>query len=309
MKKQIFDLFCISSVAASISMPLMAQENPVATTPRDFEKPASAGQPDWEGGVNLGYVAGSSGKFMGNRTGNSEAFNANVETGRHVTINEDWFLNLGLVSDNIFLSQISGEPVPSRINTLRLNFGLGYRLNEKWTLTGLASPSLYRFDDVNGNAFGASGGAIATYQQNPRLTWSFGMIGSPDSDVPVLPIVGVRWKLDDQYTLEVGMPRTRLSYLVESGWSLYGGLDFVGTTFRTEKDLGTRTGNTPYNDALASYRDIRLGLGTSYAFGHGIRAEIETGASVYREIYFKDIDQSVKFKPAPYVRLGLSARF
>jgi hypothetical protein len=41
----------------------------------------------------------------------------------------------------------------------------------------------------------------------------------------------------------------------------------------------------------------------------GLRAEIEAGYSVYREINYFRIEQTVKFRPAPYVRLALNARF
>lgn len=286
-----------------------AQETPVTTSSRDFESLSRPGRTFWHGGVNFGYVGGTSAKFQGTSAGDSDAYNVNIDVGTRISLNDDWFLNLGVVSDNIFLSEIAGEPVPDKINTLRLNTGIGYRWNDQWTFTALVSPAMYRFEDVNSDDFGASGGVVATFRQNPSLTWSFGMIGSPDSDVPVLPIVGVRWLINDHYTLEVGMPRTRLTYRIEPNWSLYGGLDLNGTVFRSQNDLGTKNGVPQYNNALATYRDIRLGVGTGYTLCRGIRAEVETGCSVYREIYYKDIDQTVEFKPAPYVRVGLSAQF
>jgi hypothetical protein len=104
----------------------------------------------------------------------------------------------------------------------------------------------------------------------------------------------------------VGIPKTRLTYQIDPKWSLYGGIDLSGTTFRTDETLGTKTGFPKYNNARATYRDIRLGAGAGYDVGHGLRAEIEAGYSVYRDINYKDIDQDVKFNPTPYVRLGLS---
>ena len=43
--------------------------------------------------------------------------------------------------------------------------------------------------------------------------------------------------------------------------------------------------------------------------GSMLRAEIEAGSSVYREIRYTRIDEQVKFDPAPYARLALSVRF
>jgi len=90
-----------------------------------------------------------------------------------------------------------------------------------------------------------------------------------------MPVVGVRWLINDRYTLEVGMPKTRLSYRIDSKWAVYGGVDLNGAVFRTSEDLGTKTGLPQYNNALATYRDVRLGVGTSYEFAHGLRAELE----------------------------------
>jgi len=296
----------LGSVAAFSSVSVPAQENPVTTTSKDFERVADKNA--WLAGVNLGYVGGSSAKFQGQQAGRSDAFNINLNAGTRVKLNADWFLNLGLVSDNYYLGSVTGEPLPDDIHTLRFNTGVGCRWNEKWIFTAMFSPSLYRFEDVTGDDFGFSGGFVATYQQKPSLMWSFGIIGS-SGDVPVLPIVGVRWLIDDHYTLEVGMPRTRLSYRVDSDWTVYGGLDVVGTTFRTSQDLGTKTGLPQYNHALGNYHDIRLGVGASYRLWHACHVEVETGCSVYREINYQDIKESIDFKPAPYVRLGMSVLF
>lgn len=266
-------------------------------------------QPGWRASLNAGYVGGGATKFQGARLGDSDAFDFDLQAGARVPLDEAWFLQLGLRSENIYLDQENGAPIPEEIHTFHFSAGLGYRLNEKWTLTGLLSPSLYRFEDVGINDFGLSGGLLARYEANPRLTWSLGIVVAPDSDVKALPTVGVRWLINDRYSLEVGMPKTRLSYRLNPAWALYGGMDMIGATFRAGEHLGTETGFSRYNNALATYRDIRLGLGASYEVLRGIRAEAETGVSIFREVYYSSIDEQVRFNPAPYVRLGMSARF
>jgi hypothetical protein len=287
----------------------IAQESTPAPAAEDIEKPAQMGAPRWEGSLNSGFVAGSTAKFQGARLANSDAFNLRLEAGTRIDLNDRWLLRLGLASENFWLEQASGAPIPGQIHTLRFNTALSYRWDEKWTFTGLIGPSLYRFQNVGSGDFGFSGGVMASYQANPSLRWSFGIMATPDGDIPVLPIAGVRWLINDRYTLELGVPKTRLSYRLDSKWSVYGGADFHGTTFRTSDDLGTRTGLTQYNHALATYRDIRLGVGTSYEIIQGLRVELEAGYSIYRRIDYTRIDEQVEFNPAPYVRLGLSVRF
>jgi hypothetical protein len=296
------------SAGALLSMSAMAQENGVATA-GDFARAPQAGEPAWQAGVDSGYVFGGAAHFDGVKLGDSDAYNVKLQTGTRVPLNEQWFLSLGLILDNFLLQQVSGAPVPADIHTLRFNTGLGYRLDDKWTFNALVSPSLERLEEVRGQDLGISGGVLARYQVKPSLTWSFGLFASPDSDVRVLPVIGVRWLINDRYTLEVGMPKTRLSYRIDPKWSVYSGLDLNGAVFRAGEDLGSKIGSPQYNNALAVYRDIRLGVGTSYELARGLRAELEAGYSVYREIDYVRIDDHVRFDPAPYVRLGINFRF
>jgi hypothetical protein len=267
------------------------------------------GEPVWQASASSGYNAGGATKFDGQHLADSDAFNYKLQAGASVFLNKNWFIDLGLFSDNFSLQQVSGAPIPEDIHTLRLNGGVGYRWGDKWIFSAMVSPSLERLDGVRGDDVSISGGVLARYQPNPSLTWSFGLFAAPDYDVPVMPLIGVRWLINDRYTLEVGMPKTRLSYRLDSKWALYGGLDFNGAVFRTGEDLGTKTGNPKYNNAIATYRDIRVGVGTGYEIGHGLRAELDAGYSVYRQINYFRIDDTVRFDPSPYVRLGLSCRF
>jgi hypothetical protein len=308
MTNKITSRLAVVSVATLFSVSATAQDtnSPPASIAQPLlqKLPASGVQAS----LNFSYDASSKAKFQGTRLGDSDATALNLAVNTQIALDKKWFIPLGLQSDNYFLGTVSGAPIPDNIHTLRFNTGLGWHFNDQWTFTALLSPSLYRFEDVGGSDIGWAGGAVATFQQNPALTWSFGFFVAPDSDVPVLPAVGLHWLINQHYTLEVGFPKTRLTYRVDPKWSLYTGVDLNGTTFRSGETLGTKTGYPNYNNALATYRDIRLGVGAGYEVGHGLRAEIEAGCSVYRDINYNDIDQDVKFNPAPYVRLGLSIR-
>ena len=286
----------------------MAQENTVSSETRDLESPLF-GQPGVEASVNTGYDWASSAKFPGARSGDSDAFNFDIAVGTHIPLNDKCFVQLSLMSDNYYLEQVSGVPIPDDINTLRLNAGFGYRIDDKWTVIALVSPSLYRLDDVNGDDIGVGGGVMAAYRARTNLSFVFGIIGIPDSDVQVLPIAGLRWRVNERNLVELGAPRTRVSYFLEKNWAVYAGGNFKGTVFRSSETLGTQIGQSQYNNALANYRDIRLGVGTSCQVIRGLRAELEGGYSVYRDIDFKNIGTDVRFGPSPYVRLALSYRF
>jgi hypothetical protein len=315
MTKNIRDLALACSAAALLTASAIAQENGVATA-GEFGRMPQPGQPVWQASMNSGYDVGGAARFDGVKSGDSDVYNLRLGAGALVALTKDWYLNAGVYSDNFALGQVTGDPVPADIHTLRLGAGVSYRWNDQWSFTLLLSPALLRLEDISGEDFDMSGGLLARYMMKPSLTMSFGLFVAPDSDIPVMPIVGLRWKIDDHYTLEVGMPKTRLSYLLEPKWSVYGGLDLNGSLFRANDDFGNKlneqTGTTAYskfNNALASYRDIRVGVGTSYEFLRGLRAELEAGYSVYREIDYIRLDNYVRFSPSPYVRLAVNVRF
>ena len=264
---------------------------------------------NWQAAATFSYDAPGATRFQGTHLARSDAYTANVGVSGQLTLDEKWFVRLGIRSDNYFLDAVSGAPIPDGMHTLRFNTGLGYHYNDQWTLTGLFSPALYRFMNVGGDEIGFSGGVLAAYQASPDWLWTFGILISPDSDVPVLPVVGLRWRINADYSLEVGVPNTRLIYQLAPQWSLYTGLDLTGTTFRTAADLGAKAGFPQYGNTLATYRTIRLGVGVTGRLVAGWRTELEAGYSVYRQINYTDLNQSVDFDPAPYVRLGLSCRF
>lgn len=263
----------------------------------------------WQAALDSSYTAPSTVKFQGTRLANSDAFNVNLDIGKKFSLNDRWFLQMDLGSDNLFLDEVSGVPIPDAIHTMRFGAGIGYHWNDKWTVTGMISPSLYRLEDVQGSDVGLAGGVLALYHANPKWMWSFGLMVAPDSDLPVLPMAGVNWIINDQFTLQMMFPKPRLLYRIDRQWTLYTGLDMVGTTFRTADDFGVKIGMSQYNNALATYRDVRLGLGVSYHVIFGLDAELEAGASVYRQIDYTKIDQKVEFDPSVYVRLGLNYRF
>jgi len=288
---------------------LTAEENTVTPNTKVFENAPQPGAALWQAEAASGYVGGGATTFRGANRGDSDAFNFSLQASTRFSLSDKWFMQLGLGSANFYLGRVSGAPVPEDIHTLRAEVGLGYRWDEKWTFTALLGPTLYRLEDIDINDFGLAGGLLARYQAKPSLTFSVGVMVAPDSDVKAMPLVGVRWLINDHYTLEVGMPKTRLSYRLQPKWALYAGLDLNGSTFRTSERFGTDTGFSRYNNALATYRDLRLGVGTGYEFARGLRVEVEAGVSVYHEIYYSRIAEQVSFDPAAYVRIGLNGRF
>ena len=247
--------------------------------------------------------------YSGGHDRRSDAQSINFALSSEVPLNQRWFLPIVLGSENTFLGTVPDTPIPDRINVLRLNVGLGYRFNENWTVAAGVGPVLYRFDNIEGDDIGVGGGVRATYRAQPNLIVNFGMVFNPDSDVPVLPVFGVRWTVQTNLDLNLMFPKPGVIYRVTPKLSLFVGAGLSGATFRTDDTLGTDIGQPRFNNALATYWDVRAGVGAEYNLTKVFAMSLEVGYSVWRVLDYKDMDETVRFGPAPCVQVGIRGRF
>ena len=256
--------------------------------------------------LDSSFTAGGKTKYQGTKRGNSDAFNVKLGVNGMFPLYEDWMLPLDLTSQNYWLESVLGKPVPVHINTLGFGTGLGYRADENWMFMARISPVIYRLDDVNSDDVGVAGGLMAMWNYSPTFQFMFGVMAAPDSDLPVLPMAGMNWRINQQWDLSLMFPQPRLIFQPDEHWRFYAGANINGTTFRTSNTLGGDIGNARYNNALGTYRDVHFGGGIGYMLNQSVRVEAEAGYSISRQIDYKELDETVKFDPAPYVRIGIN---
>jgi hypothetical protein len=257
------------------------------------------------------YTSAGKTKYRSANFGDSDAYNVNLGLSARTPLNKQWIIPLELRSQNLYLGSLAGVPLPDEIHTLQFGTGLGYRPNDRWMFMARVSPMLYKFSDVGRNdvGVGVSGGLTAMWNYSPSLKFMFGVMFSPDSDIKVLPMAGFDWAINDQLDLRLMFPKPGLIYTPNDRWRVYVGADMNVVTFRTSDSLGTSIGQPQYNDALGTYRDIRIGAGVGHHFSKTLSVDANAGYSVSRQIDYTRIDERVKFDPAPYMRLGLRMSF
>ncbi|MBI5592033.1 MAG: hypothetical protein HY881_16330 [Deltaproteobacteria bacterium] len=286
-----------------------AQTTEFGTTPQQNEVREPGMHPPFDVTLESSYTAAGKAKFRGADFSKSDAYNVSLGLSTRAQMNEHWSIPLELRSRNLFLGSPAGVPVPENIHTLEFGTGLSYRPNDRWRFMALVSPTLYKFSDLGGNDTGVSGDLTAMWNYSPSLKFMFGVVFSPDSDLKVLPIAGLDWAINDQLDLRLMFPKPRLIYAPNDHWSFHVGADLNMATFRTSDSLGTSIGLPQYNDALGTYRDIRIGAGVGYRINKTLSVEADAGYSVNRQIDYTQIDERVEFDPAPYAGLSLRLSF
>src|SRR6202012_661709 len=111
--------------------------------------------------------------------------------------------------------------------------GLGYKIDENWSLLGSFTPEFQEVNGWNGSTWiNWSGGAGATYTWNPDLSLTFGLVVSPGAlNTPILPMALLKWKFADKWTLLAGLPRTSVTYALSDKVSLWAAGSLEGGEF------------------------------------------------------------------------------
>jgi long-subunit fatty acid transport protein len=234
--------------------------------------------------------------------------------GLKAPLNDQWSLHFGLDYNRIDFGQPTGSPLPYNLQTLSFGFGANYKISDQWSVFGDVSPRLNMIDgwnQIESQDFQVGGMVGANYEFNKDLSLRFGLgINPGETGIPVMPILGVRWRFTDLWTLNFGFPRTSVDYQILPNLRLSPiEVGFEGGSFHTNKTYGSLVGMPQLNDRELDYREVRVGVGADYAITKNIHAGLTAGAVVYREFNFNDANFSPKVDPAPYVQLGVRIGF
>jgi len=248
-------------------------------------------------------------RFGGKRVDQSETQTLSPSISGRFPLSERWNILAAIGSDDIFLDSVKGVPEPERINTLRTMVGLGWRINDSWSAECGVGPQFYDLNRVDGSAIGFGAAVRVVWKARDSLTVVGGLAVAPDSEFPVMPMAGVEWRPRQDLALSLVAPKPRITWTLLDWLDVYAGAEARFTVFRTADNLDQKTGVAGYNRALGTYRDIHLGVGEEYRIVKGLRAGIEAGYSLGRQIDYTRIDQRVRFETGAYVSATLKYRF
>ncbi len=231
------------------------------------------------------------------RIGNIGSQNASFNYVASIPVAEDWRARLGFIWDAHYFSLPESVPLPNTLQTTALVAGFDWSINDQWGMRLELRPGIYSdFEDISFDDFNLPGYLIGMWSPNENLTWIFGAAFDPrygvffgGDNVPVFPVVGVRWTFAEDWTLNLVMPKPRIEYRVTEQLTLHAGAEWRGGGYRVREDMGDSFGRADLNNARLRYREIRAGAGLAWRFHPAIALEIEGGWLVSRELdYFKE---------------------
>jgi hypothetical protein len=227
-------------------------------------------------------------------------------------VKDSLILRLGLEwSRYAFDTEDQYAPIPDVLNALDLQMGADVQLSSAMLMRMEIHPGFYgTFDDISFRDINIPFVAGLSYFQSADLILTAGVSVDLNARIPVIPAIGVHWKLSDRWTIDGVAPRPQIQYRISDKVTAFTGADIRETTFRVDDKFGTARDTPVLNGAILDYWEIRGGGGLTWSVYKSVKLDMEAGFVPYRRFdYYRADIKAVASDWFPYVRVGLSAKF
>jgi hypothetical protein len=170
-------------------------------------------------------------------------------------------------------------------------------------------PGVYFQDHISGNAFDVPGKAFVSFPlMKDKIFATVGLGWGQFQDPVVAPGGGITWLINDKLRLQAVFPKPALVYQPNDDWDIraIGELNFLGA--RTDQ-VHTTERKLQVDDAVVQYSEYRAGLQVGYSGLEPFKIIAGAGATIERNFDFFRINQSKRTELAPYIRIGVEAKF
>jgi hypothetical protein len=221
-------------------------------------------------------------------------------------------LRLGAEWERFSFGLPNGAALPNTLQSFSTIIGIDMQFSDSIIVRAETQPGLYNsglghlFWDNFNMPFLVGG----TYIYSPDLQFVFGVGVDVERNYPVLPALGVRWKIAPQRLVDAVLPTPRLQYELTRAVSLYAGANLRDATFRVDDAFGDSHRIPRLNHAVVTYTEIRTGAGFDWKISPIVTFTGEVGYQPYREFDFYRAE--VRYHQdggAPYGTIALHGSF
>ena len=276
------------------------------------QPPSTAFRPALIDSFSAGYTYSANGDLSRGsvKTGEVSLARFDFSVSGRAPLREGLMFIPGIAYSHTTIDASVGVPLPKSVQELSLSLGLRGILSRQWAYGAFLRPGFYGDFKKLSDSFNAPLFLAAFYVPNPDLTWTFGVIANAFNDRPVLPIVGVRWKFAPDWQLDVGFPRTAVTYRVNSQLSFRTSLSAVGGNYRITENLGSPApGVARLANTYLGLTEIRVGGGAIYAFTDGLELDLDAGVTTLRRFDYPDRNYRLRGANVGWLSLALRHRF
>ena len=237
--------------------------------------------------------------------GKQDAWQSQFEYGHRFLLKGNLYLHAGFAYERFDFGGTNG-PVPDHLQSAVGVIGIDYMHDDDVGAFIQFRPGFYTENDFNSASFDVVTvlGRIFVLQED-RTYLFLGARAAFLSGYPVLPLAGLVYRPNSEWTLNMVVPEPRVIYSPTKAFSFFAGGELVGGSYRTDHD-----GNVfprKLDGAQIDYTDYRAGAGVIFSPCKQVMIDIAGGYSIERSIDFNRAGEDFKTDPAPCVRLSVKA--
>ena len=209
-------------------------------------------------------------------------------------------LRIGGDFEQIRFDAPASAVIPDELQIASLVLGADIQAGEAWIIRLEIQPGFYSGGtSLRSEDFNVPITLGASYFVSADLQLVAGVSVDVNRKCPVLPGVGLRWKLASDWVLNGILPNPRLEYSVNDSVLLYAGADVRFGSFRTEEDFGRIRHDNSLNEAVVEYTQIRAGLGASWKISPAATIEVEAGFVPVNELNYHRAEFRMRSEDLP----------
>lgn len=172
------------------------------------------------------------------------------------------------------------------------------KINQKWSFVGMFSPQLSSnfTNNLSSDDFYANIIALFNYSKTQNNRLSFGLVYTNSMGVPFpIPIINYWKKFDDKWQMNLGFPRTNLTYTLNPTSNFSGYIEFDGFKANISQNM-----SRPYfeDERMAEqikYNAIISGIEYDYHIKK-FQFKINLGYTLSRNFEFQDSDNDTAYE-------------
>lgn len=139
------------------------------------------------------------------------------------------------------------------------------------------------------------------YRPNPKWTFLYGVYVLPDTQDPVLPVLGFIYKPNDRLTFYIAPRRPNIEYALSDKISIFGEGSFAVNNEYEVKFDDTRT-------AVLGYYETYVGAGIKYKPNRFIQTSLSVGGNFRRRLKYQDSLGKVNIKDGLYTEFRIEIK-
>jgi hypothetical protein len=248
--------------------------------------------------IDAGYVSSSDAQDLGK----TDMMEFNADWAFYYCRTDSGDVDLNLRAKNTVFSDTLQGLFPNQVAMIALDAGLAMRPEKGMAIQLRVKPGIYSdLSNLSGDSFSSPFSLSVIHTFDSSLSGMAGLEVRSGFNLPVVPLFGIVWAIDDYWTLDLRCPRSRLAYRVAKDWNTYLAFEWENTTYSLGKNN---------DDLTIDY--LKTCFGVTHRLPNDMLVRGEIGSELERSIRFggdpSPISQ-VELDRAVFTRVGIGAAF